>query len=60
MKIRMLVDFAGRKKGEVTDIPVGEAKHLVARKYAEFIKESGIDNSAKNALLDAKRRDNLN
>lgn len=56
----MLVDFAGRKKGEITDIPVGEAKSLVASKHAEFVKESGVNKQAKDALQDAKRRDNIN
>lgn len=56
----MLVDFAGRKKGEVADIPIGEAKAIVAKGYAYFVKESGVNKTASNALQDAKRRDNLN
>lgn len=60
MRVKMLVDFAGRKKGEVADIPIGEAKALVAKGYAEFVRESGVNQTATNALQDAKRRDNSN
>jgi len=57
MKIRMIEDFGGFKKGEQHYLRSEQAKDLISNGYAIIVRETATDKLAEDALLAAKQRD---